>query len=215
MSFPPPIKVFNFDLRAKIVKERKFPDKEIDIKEVRLPFLEENNPAPWATAIWEKEFYGEFKQDVANCYYKTIVYDTTTAIEELCRQYVFEEVQRSSSKGREKMAPSEYLMRNVLMSNLFTHPRDVGMNVVALQYVREEWKKFPGKDRAEPTGQIIMDGWARTDSQVDIILEMEAIFVGDKRVMRTTVKANAFEPDLDGKYFDNTDYQELMALLGV
>lgn len=215
MTFPEPIKIYSFDLGAEFVRKSKFPDKAITIKDFVLPIIDSEHPEPWAQPIWES-FYQEYRRDVESGTYQTLVIDTATAVETILRQSVFEELaDEAAGKGRlkTKLATNEYTARNLRMSALFGRAKNNGVNLVTIQYLKQEWVKAPGKERAEPTGELVLDGWNQTDGLVDVVLEMEGKFKAGKRVHMTTIKANRFDDSFDGKVFEDTNYEELYALL--
>lgn len=204
MSFPAPIKIYSFDLGATYVRT-KFPDKEIDIKEFSLPVIESED-AQWAEPIWG-ELMKEYKTDIESGKYQTVVLDTATVVWQICHQAVTEE------KNRKKILEIEYFKPNLLMSSFFTRARLGGVNLVTIQYLAPIYVK------GENTGQFGVDGWKRTEGNVDLVLEMESKTIGEGRAARTQmitlVKDNRFDRDLNGQIFVDTTYDELIALLGV
>jgi len=210
-TFPDPIKVYCFNGGADFVRT-KFPDKKIEVHNFALPIVESES-ATWALPVWE-EFYSEYKGDVESGKFNTVVLDTATEIEAVLRQATLEEL-RQDKPGKQKLATNEYIARNLRMTTLFSRPRIAGMNLVSLQYLSGEWVKSKGSDRAEPTGNLVLQGWNQTEGQADLIVEMTTNSKGGKTVMVATIKANRFDRELNGKSFDDTDYTELLALLGV
>jgi len=204
MTFPEPIKVFSFDLGAEYVRT-KFPDRQIDIKAVTLPVIESETEA-WAEPLWQ-ELKKDYKEAIEGGKYQTIVLDTATVVWQMCHQAITEE------KNRKKILEVEYFRPNLLMSAFFSRARIGGVNLVVIQYLRDKYVK------GDNTGELELDGWKRTEGNVDLVLEMESRQLGEgnsaKTVMRTTIKANRFDRDLNGKTFDDTTYDEIMALLGV
>ena len=211
LTFPEPIKVYSFDLGADFVAS-KFPKKTIEVHNFTLPIVESES-TKWALPIWE-EFYAEYKRDIDGGKFKTVVLDTATAVESILRQSTLEEL-RQDKPGKQKLATNEYVARNLRMTTLFARPRVAGMNLVTIQYLREQWLKSKNSDRAEPTGELVLEGWNQTEGQADIIIEMTTAIKGGKTIMVSTIKSNRFDRDLNGKSFDDTDHTELMALLGV
>jgi uncharacterized caspase-like protein len=99
------------------------------------------------------------------------------------------------------------------MKAIFDLARNQGVNLVALSYLKERWVKLAGEERANNTGELILDGWARTESQADINIEMTPRIKAGKKVSVCTVKSNRFDWDFDTKTFENTSYDELYAVL--
>lgn len=204
MTFPDPIKVFSFDLGAAFVRT-KFPDKEIDVTEITLPIVESTEQT-WAEEPWKK-FEQDFKGAVESGKYNTVVLDTATVVWQMCHQAITEE------RNRKKMLEVEYFAPNLKMSSLFARARIAGVNLVVIQYLRDKYVK------GDNTGELELDGWKRTEGNVDIVLEMESVLIGEgdssKTVMKTKIKDCRFDRDLNGRILDDTDYDEIMALLGV
>lgn len=214
LSFPEPIKIYSFDLRAKPIA-KKFPGKNIVIHEFDVPIIESETPDPWASTIWE-EFYGEFKEDVSSGKYTTLVIDPATTLEMILRQYVLELKQTEAEgrgKAKYKLATNEYVLRNLLMTSLFEQARKGGVNLVSIQYLREKWRKNEKTGQAEPTGEVIIDGWDKTDGQVDVVLEMSTTLKAGKCIMLTKIVANGFDRDQNGKTYEDMTYDDLFALL--
>ena len=216
-TFPPPIKCFSFDVGSDFVRTR-FPDKVIDVQNFSLPIIESEDET-WALPVWE-EFYSEYKRIVEEQEYQTIVLDTATAVESILRQAILEELQEGKP-GKKKLATNEYVARNLRMTALFTRARNSGVNLVTIQYLREQWVKRPGADKADPTGLLIVDGWNQTEGFADINIEMttkeKTVVEGSKPVKKTvmvaTIKSNRFDREQNGQSFEDTTYDEIIALL--
>ena len=212
-SFPDPIKVFCFNGGAKLVA-RKFPAVKIDVHDFVLPIVE-STAEEWALPIWN-EFYQEYKEDACSGKYKTLILDTATEVENICQQAVLEDLQESAEeKGRrkERLATTDYLARNLRMKALFDLAQNEGVNLVALNYLKEKWVRRADEKTATNTGELVLDGWARTESQCDLNIELSTRIKAGKKIAVATVKSNRFDWDFDAKSFDNTTYEELYALL--
>lgn len=209
MTFPEPIKVFSFDLGADFVRT-KFPDKKIDVQNFVLPIVESGNET-WALPVWER-FYAEFKKVAESGEYQTVVLDTASAVESTLRQAILEELQQDKP-GKQKLATNEYVARNLRMAAIFARARTLGINLVTIQYLREQWIRRPGSDKADPTGELIIDGWNQTEGQADVNIEMETKVKAGKTVMIATIKSNRFDRDFNGKQYEDTTYDEVIAVL--
>lgn len=217
MTFPEPIKVFSFDVGSDFVRT-KFSNKVIDVQSFALPIVEAEDET-WALPVWA-EFSTEYKRVVEGQEYQTIILDTATAVESILRQTILEELQEDKP-GKKKLATNEYVARNLRMGALFTRARNNGVNLVTIQYLREQWVKRAGSDKAEPTGALIIDGWNQTEGLADINIEMttkeKIVAEGDKPVRKTvmvaTIKANRFEREQNGQSFEDTTYDEIVAVL--
>lgn len=201
-TFAAPIKIYSFDLGAKYVAN-KFKDKQIDVLEFDLPIIETTDSQDhYATPVW-KAFETEYNKDTESNVYKTLVLDTATAVWSFCRQAITEE------KNRKKLLEIEYAKPNLKMSSLFAKARVGGKNLVTIQYLRDQYIK------GEATGEKELDGWKYTESQSDLILEISRVTAGEHTVMKTLIKDNRFDRNINGKVLVDTDYEELVALMGV
>lgn len=103
--------------------------------------------------------------------YSTVVLDTSTEVETILRQATFEDIRAGSDKFRERMAPNEYTLRNLRMAALFDSAKDAGINLVSVQYMKEKWDK-DSKGNFYNTGEMVIDGWQRTETQADVNVEL-------------------------------------------
>ena len=214
MTFPEPIKVFSFDGGADYVKTR-FPNKEIDIENFRMPIIESEDEASWAPPIWN-DFYKKYKEAVESGQYQTLVVDTASTAHTLLNQTVFEwlrEEAEGKGKDKKKLAVNEYHTRNLLMKALFDLPKNKGLNLVTTQYLGEKWATPPGGKMPEPTGEEKIQGWAQTEAFADINIGMETKTKAGKTVMVATIKSTRFDRDMIGKSWDDTTYDEIVALM--
>ena len=218
---PEPIRVYCFNGGADFVAT-KFPSKAIDVRNFHMPIVEDEDKK-WALPVWE-EFRSQYKKDIEGGAYSTYVFDTATEVENICQQSVLEEQQdvaEERNKSKKKLATNEYLARNLRMKALFDMAKNAGANLISLQYLKDEWIRMKGAERAEQTGNLVMDGWKRTESQADINLEMttktKTVIVDkrpvEKKISTTRIVSNRFDRDLDGKVFDDTTWDEIVALL--
>uniref|UniRef100_A0A6M3KXT6 Putative ATPase domain containing protein n=1 Tax=viral metagenome TaxID=1070528 RepID=A0A6M3KXT6_9ZZZZ len=213
MTFPEPIKVFSFDSGADFVRTR-FPKKEIVVRNFILPVIE-TEVMSWASEPWD-EFYSEFMQSVVDGEYQTVVIDTATAAEIMLRQAILEWLQEEAdikNKVKRKLATNEYVARNLRMKAIFDRARVSGINLVTIQYLGERWVRKAGADRAESTGELVLQGWNQTEGYADLNIEMTAKDKGDKTVMIATIKSNRFDRDVNRKSFEDTNFEEIAALL--
>lgn len=134
--------------------------------------------------------------------YATIGIDTSTELEDLVRQFVFEDIAAASTKDRQKLAPNEYTMRNTLMTAIFNLPINAGINFVSLQYMKTKWAK-DNKGNFNDTGEKMIDGWQRTESQVDVVIEM---------VNRKPLVVRNWAGKAEGQTFDS-DYEQVVATI--
>lgn len=132
--------------------------------------------------------------------YNTIILDTSTELENVLRQYVFEEIS-ATKDNKKKLAPNEYILRNSNMKSLFDMSIDAGVNLVSLQYMKTKWAK-DNKGNLFDTGEKIIDGWQRTESQADINIEMKDA--------TATIVSNWADRKFNGKTYANPDYETII-----
>ena len=212
-SAPDPIRVYCFNGGADFVAS-KFSDKVIDVCNYRLPIVEDLN-MKWALPLWE-EFREQYTKDLETGEYNTYVFDTSTEIENIVQQSVLEEEQEKAeerNKDKQKLATTEFLARNLRMKALFDRAKDSGVNLISLQYLKEEWVREKGRERAEPTGNFVLDGWRRTESQADINLEMTVQMKAGKKISVARLVSNRFDRTMDGQTFEDVTFDEVVALL--
>ena len=214
LTFPDPIRVFSFDGGAEYVRGR-FPEKEIDIVTFRMPIIESSDDSSWAPPIWDA-FYKDYKEAVYSGQYNTVVIDTATTAHTILQQSVFEWLKDEAAlKGKEKkkMAVNEYHTRNLLMKALFDLPQQKGINLVTTQYLGEKWLQPAGGGMAQPTGETKVQGWAQTEGFADINLEMESKMKAGKAIKVTTVVSTRFDQATVGQKWENTSFDEIVALM--
>jgi hypothetical protein len=208
LTFPEPIRVFLFDTkRALDPILSKFEGKEIDIKDYSLPIIESDPPKPYAKDLWQK-FDAEYRETIEEGHYQTIVIDTATAVWEVTRHAVAEEV------GQKRLLEVQYTLPNLRMAALFSRASLAGVNLVTTQYLRDRYVK------GESTGEQELDGWKRTGSKVDLVLrttrKTDVVARGEKKSkIITLIEDNRFDLDLNGQELDNATYEDLLALIGV
>jgi len=142
----------------------------------------------------------EKKKEVKPTKYQTIVLDTATELETVLRQATFEDIQATSTKDRERMSPNEYVKRNLWMSAIFDSAANAGINLISIQYMKTKWEK-DSKGNLYDTGQKIIDGWQRTESQADINVMMEDF--------KLKIVSNRFDPKQNGTVFDKSTFEEV------
>ena len=208
-TYPEPIKCFSFDGGADYIRT-KFPDKEITIQNFRLPVLD-TEKVTWAEPIWE-EFYAQYNEDVESGQFKTITLDTATVIQSMLRQFILENLQ-VSKPSKQKLSTNEYLARNLVMKAMFDRAKYAGVHRVTIQYLAEKLLREKGSDKAEPTGEMILQGWGQTEGYADLNIEMATKMKANKKVMVATIKSCRFTREFDGQSFEDPTFYEITALI--
>jgi len=199
MTFPEPIKLFSFDLGAKLVRA-KFPDKQIDVVEYDLPVVDSlSGDVPWATPFWQK-----VRKDIYDAMdsgeYQTIAIDPFSVVWDICR-FSFAEEQNRDKLGKAR----DYGEPNARCRGFFLKASLVGVNLVVTSYLKDEYKED------KQTGNLILDGWKHTIGMVDIHMTLER--TGKKNV--ATIEDSRFGFDLIGHKFEMPTYEDLSILLGL
>lgn len=204
LTFPEPIVVYSLDMGLDRVLPH-FKGKNITVKKYPLPLIDSVRPKAYALPIWN-ELYSEYKKDVENGEYATIVIDTATALAELARHARTEEL------GQQSLLPVQYGEVNARLSAVLTAPRISGTNLVVTHHLKDVYVD----DKA--TGEQALDGYKRTEGLVDIVLTTKRVVrgVGSKKqtVVETTIKDCGFDLELCGMTIDNATYEDIMMLLG-
>uniref|UniRef100_A0A6M3KVG5 ATPase domain containing protein n=1 Tax=viral metagenome TaxID=1070528 RepID=A0A6M3KVG5_9ZZZZ len=197
--------MFSFDIGGIAPVRAKFPDKEIDEFTYPIPIIDSDPPKPYAKDVWNK-FDADYNKVLEGSKYKTVILDTSTAIWEIIRHAVAEQV------GQKKLLEVQYTLPNLRMNSLFTRAKVSGLNFVCTQYLR------PIRIDGEATKELETDGWKRTEAQVDIVLwtarAVKATREGKKNVIMTTLKDNRFDLEICGMEIEDADYNKICALLG-
>ena len=199
MTFPDPIKLFSFDLGAKLVRA-KFPDKQIDIVDYPLPVVDSlSGENPWAEPFW-KQIRDDIYGAIDSGEYQTIAVDPCSVVWDVCRFSCAEESNRAKlGKARDYGEP------NARMRGFFLKAALAGVNLVVTSYLKDEYKNDL------PTGNQILDGWKHTISLVDLHLTLER--VGKKN--KATIEDSRFGFSLIGHTFDLPTYDDLAVLLAI
>lgn len=218
---PDPIRIYCFNGGADFVAA-KFKDKKIEVKNYKLPIVEDVDDT-WASPIWE-EFSKDVKKDIEEGKFVTYVLDTSTEVENVCQQAVLETTKdEAADKGRDKkkLATNEFLARNLKMKAIYDQIKDSGANLIALQYLKEEWIRTAGEKSATPTGKLVPDGWKRNESQCDVNLEFvrkPPVIEDKKRVVHviatiTSSRFDDFEDSLTGTTITDPTFDDLTTIL--
>ncbi len=216
-----PIRFYCFNGGADEVA-RKFKDKKIEVANFQLPIVEDTDSI-WASPVWEA-FSRMVKEDIKEGKFATYVLDTATEVENVCQQAVLEMmIDEAAEKNRDKkkLATNEYLARNLKMKAIYDQIKYSGANLIALQYLKEEWIKSPGEKTALPTGKLVPDGWKRNESQCDVNLEFTRkppIIENGKRVVHVTATITSsrfddFTSTVTGETLIDPTFNDLIALL--
>ena len=203
LTFPAPILLMSFDVGAKFVCEKHFPDKDVTIKEYNLPVVETTNaPITGVEQVW-KDIQADFKDACESGKYKTVVIDTGTALWEIVR-YAYKE-----ETSKMKLPPLGYVEPNARFLALFQTARACGINFVITNHLKDEYANN------EATGAKVLDGFKRTAGYADVCLTMAR--KGEKKDTRFVAKIDdcRFDPFITGEEIEMPDYDTLCAFLGV
>ncbi len=209
LSFPAPLVVYSFDIGLEPILTN-FKGKDIEVIAYPLPIVETVRAVGLKqdiAKIWQT-FNDSFKAKTEDRRVKTIVVDTATALYEICR------IGRTGELGRE-LDPVEYGDVFLRMKALIQRARIAGQNLVLTHYLKEIY----GDDR-RPSGEVKLDGWKGTESEVDVALRTRLDSRMEKGKRLNFVATTIFRSRYDGLRttgieIENMDYEKLCIVLGV
>jgi hypothetical protein len=205
-TFPDPIAYFEFDIHGVAPVIPKFKGKKIDVKSYALPIIDTDPPRPYACDLMDK-FEEEYAEAINGGQYRTVVLDTSSMIWRVIGHAEAEALKQK------KILQVQYYRPNLRMNALFTRAKLAGINMVSIQYLSDVYLN------GDRTGEVKSDGWSQIEATVDIVLwnsrRMKEQGKKHEVVFEATLKANRFEPSVDGMVLENTSYDELYALLGL
>jgi len=204
LTFPEPIVVYSFDLRGAelLVGKDEFKGKQIDVRNFMPPITDTMQPTQEDLTFWEK-IKKDYQATIEGGKFKTVVIDPSTIVWEIIRNAW--EVER----GMGKLLSRDYGVPNSRMTWMMMSPLTIGMNVVTIQYLREQYVG----DKA--TGLMVLDGFKRTEGLADLVVFTEMIGKKEKSLVKCTLEHCRFDRTLNGTELTDTCYEELMTLLGV
>jgi len=207
LTFPDPIAYFDFDIGGVMPVLKKFPGKRVDLKSYPIPIIDSDPPKPYASEIWH-QVDEDYKDACAGGKYKTIVIDTATALWEIIRHSVAEEIHQK------KLLEVQYTMPNLRMRSLFARAQLSGVNLVTLQYLADRYVK------GENTGELGVKGWQETETKSDIAIwcTMKVVRVGGGKndvYVESSVHKDRFLREMNGQILRDATYDDLLALTGV
>jgi len=209
LSFPPPIRVFNFDIGIEPVL-KKYPDKDIRVTSYPIPIVDSVKATGFGkeiSKIWN-QFTDDLKAASEDTEIKTIIIDTWTAVYELAR------IARAAELGQENLLQFQYGDVYARLRAMIQYPRIAGQNLVLTTYLRDRYVNEAN------TGELELDGWKRTESEVDVVLwtsRVQKSVAGGKKENKiiTLIKDNRFDLQICGVEMEMGTYDDLMALLGI
>ena len=204
LTFPDPIVVYSFDLRgAELLLDKPvFKDKKIEVRKFMPPICDTLTPDKEAPLFWDS-IKDSYRADIESGKFKTVVVDPATMLWEIIRNAWTVE------NDRQRLLRRDYGVPNARMTWILTSPLVVGMNVASVTYLKDVYVD----DKA--TGAKEVDGFKRTQGLADIVLLTEMIGKKEKVKVKTTIEHCRFDRELNGVELTDTDYSELMTLLGV
>jgi len=206
-TWPAPILVFSFDFGSNRVKG-KFPDKDITIQTYDIPILDTLD-----LSKADNEFIKLEKQIRKDIYeslgmnYKTIVFDTGTALWDI------ERIAYTKERERKQLIDRDYGEINARMYSFIAQVVVAGINFVTIHHLKAEYVD------EKATGNMILDGFKRTEGLVDVVLSVERRQskkqgkIENKIV--TTIKDCGFDYELCGVEIENASYDDIVMLLGL
>jgi len=208
MTCPDPIIVYSFDGGATYVRGQ-FPNKDITIRDFRPPILESTQPIEAESKLLD-QFEAQYKEDISSGKYKTAVLDPASILWEL--NWHTQQVE----EGDKRLVTRKYAEPNARMMAYFNRPLMMGMNLVSINYLKEEYLD------EKPTGKMKLDGFKRTESQADVVIELARGPIVPKpksppfwKIVATITDSRYDGLNVTGMTLDNPNYDDLMTLLGL
>lgn len=204
---PDPIIIYSFDGGAEYIAKQ-FPGKSITVKDFRPPILESTKPIEAETKLLDA-FELTYKADIESGKYKTVVIDPASILWELnWHTQQFDE-------GDKRLVTRKYAEPNARMMAYFNRPIMMGMNLISTNYTKEVYIDD------KPTGEYKLDGFKRTESQADVVIELQRVKItgskdGPKNKIVATITDSRYDGlTVTGLTMDNPNYSDLMTILGL
>jgi len=199
LTFPAPIVLYSFEGGAEYVARTRFSKKDITIRNYQIPvqFSTGNGPV-WAQAMWQ-DIHKQYEADISGKKYATAILDTGTHLWEIIRGAFEEKLGHDIGKARNYGEP------NSNMAWMLRYPITVGMNLVAIQYLKDVYVND------QLTGEQDIDGFKRTKGLADIAL----ITTRKGKDIVTRITDCRFALDLCDTEHKNLTHEQLMLLLGI
>ena len=204
-TFPGPIAYFEFDIRGAAPVLHKFPDKQIDVYAYPLPIIDSDPPELYAFDLTAK-FFADYQDVIESGKYQTIVLDTTSMIWRIIGHA------EAEALNQKKILKVQYYRPNLRMNSIFTRGKIAGVNMVAIQYLKDVYRAD------QPTGEQASDGWTQIEATADVIIWTARKSLGKDKTgvtFEATIMANRYEPNADGTVLRDTSYGEIYAMLGL
>lgn len=212
LSWPSPIVVFSFDIGQEPVLA-KFKGKDIRVVQYPLPIIDTvkgKGQQDEIKQLWDK-FSTDFREATENTEVKTVIIDTWTAL------YQIAQIARAKELGQVNIMREQFGEVYARLRSLIHRCRLSGQNLVLVTYLRDRYVDDSN------TGELEMDGWRGTESEVDVILWTTKDTVNvptktgveKKNIIKTWIKDNRFDLDISGQELTSTNFDELAAVLGL
>lgn len=221
-TFPKPLIIYSFDLRgAELILPPFKPDSpfaedyangNIVLRKMVPPIIESVHPdmedgadAPFKA--FASKIIATIKEDLKlgvdeSCPFKTVVYDPSTTLWDVFR-YAQEQQAEKQTIARKFGEP------NAQMNWCLQQPVQIGCNVVATTYLKEEYRNNL------PTGKMIPDCYKHLIGMADVALQMKR--EGEGKAVKFLAKITDYRitPEMTGYEFaTNPTYKDLMFMLG-
>lgn len=200
LTAPDPIALFSFDIGVKRVVS-KFEDKAIEVFYHEIPLLDTAaKNVNFAKRIWS-DFSDEYKMVANDKKYRTVIIDTASGLYDICRYAYREET------GQTNIVQRQYEEVYARMSSVLMAPHYGGFNLITTYHLKEEYKA------GVATGEMILDGYKRTEGLVDVVLASRLEKVGGKITPIFTVSECGFDISLNGAELANGTFDELLMMM--
>jgi hypothetical protein len=201
-TFPDPIVIYSLDGGAEYIA-RQFPSKKITVRDFRPPILDSSKPIEAEVKLLE-EFEAQYRLDIASGEFVTAVIDPASILWEL--NWHTQQVE----EGDARLVSRKYAEPNARMMSYFNRPIQMGMNLVSINYLKEVYAND------KPTGELKLDGFKRTESQADVVVQLERVRRGGQNAILATITDSRYDGlNVTGLTLTNPTYEDLMTVLGL
>ena len=170
LSCPTPLGVFDFEDGVTVVERHYIPDPDgITVVPIAEPLLNLPRKAKPKTAkqVWG-EFLTAYNKYLEDSTTKTIVFDTFTAVWELCRNAYLAELQEGSP-GRTQLLQVEYTEPNRRMKNLVVQGRLHKKLIVLVHHARNKYV-MNSQGESVQSNELEPDGFKASGDLADVVL---------------------------------------------
>ena len=192
LTFPEPIKVFEFDIATVERAIWRFPKKDITVSQYPTPIGWGPIKSRDIKSVWDRfiDDYGAILEDKG---VPSLVIDTSSKCWWIGHTAYLQELQKKSP--RERLLPIEYGEPNNRMASLIYGARTYNKNLVLVHHLGDVYQTILTEKGMQEmaTGEKRLDGFKYTESLVDLVMYMKLDEESKKPVGTITLSGLALE----------------------